>query len=565
MIMDSAVICSKFLKFFEKRGHKTVKSSSLLPDDQSVLLTTAGMQQFKPYYVNPGIADKDLGSRKACSIQKCFRTSDLDEVGDETHLTFFEMLGNFSFGDYFKEEAIKLAIEFLEKEMKIPFQKMVFAVFKGDKEVPADKESEEIFKATGAKKVMKASRADNFWGPTGEEGPCGPTAEIYVNDVELWNLVFNEYYMHRNKKLTPLKFKGVDTGMGIERLAMVIQNKKNVFETDLFELLMKRIDSFSNKKIDTVTKRIIADHSKGTVFLINDGVRPSNIEEGYILRRIMRRIIRYARLFNFKKEYFSEMVETIINIYKNRYPELEKNKTEIIKVIEEEKKRFECSLDKGLREFDKITKSKKSISGKEAFLLYQSYGFPLEITKDLAKEKRIKVDEKGFESELRKHQKLSRAGAEKKFGGAGGFGEKVAKQHTATHLLHAALRKILGEHVQQAGSDLTPERLRFDFIHPKKLTEEEKKKVEDLVNKKIKEAIPVKCGEMGYEEAIKSGALCFFKEKYPERVTVYSIGDFSKEICAGPHVKNTKEIGSFRIKNEESSAAGIRRIKAVVG
>ncbi len=563
--MDSGTIAKRFLRFFEKKSHKIVKSSSLLPDDPSVLLTTAGMQQFKLYYANPEIADKDLGNRKACSIQKCFRTSDLDEVGDETHLTFFEMLGNFSFGDYFKEEAIKLAVEFLEKEMNIPRKKMVFAVFKGDREVPADKESEQIFRGIGKNKIMKAGREDNFWGPTGEEGPCGPTGEIYVDDVEIWNLVFNEYYMHKNKKLEPLKHKGVDTGMGLERLAMIVQGKKSVFETDLFEPLMKKIDEVAGKKIDITAKRVIADHSKGTVFLINDGVRPSNVEQGYILRRIMRRIIRYAKLLDFKQNYFDELVEVIIRIYKERYPELRKNKKEITGVINEEKKKFERSLDKGLREFDKITKSKKSISGKEAFLLYQSHGFPLEITKDLAKEKKINVDEKGFEAEYKKHQKLSRVGAEKKFGGVGSFGEKVAKQHTATHLLHAALRKVLGKHVQQAGSDLTPERLRFDFTHPKKLTDEEKNRVEDLVNKKIKEAIPVKKEKMSYEKAQKSGALQFFKEKYPKDVTVYSIGGFSKEICAGPHVRNTKEIGSFKIKKEESSAAGIRRIKAVVG
>ena len=560
--MDSAVICRKFLEFFEKNRHKIVKSSSLLPDDPSVLLTTAGMQQFKPYYINPETADRELKSRRACSIQKCFRTSDLDAVGDASHLTFFEMLGSFSFGDYFKEEAIRLAVAFLEKEMKIPRKKMVFAVFKGDKEVPFDKESEQRFRAAGDNKIERRGRDDNFWGPTGEEGPCGPTAEIYINGFEIWNLVFNEYYMDKNRKLSLLKHKGVDTGMGLERLAMIVQNKKSVFETDLFAPLMNTIETLSGKKMGVAEKRVMADHSKGAVFLISDGVRPSNIEQGYVLRRMLRRIIRYARLFGFRENYFHELVGSVIMIYKERYPELEEGK--IIPVIEEEKKKFGKSIGKGLREFDRMTESKKIISGTDAFLLYQSYGFPLEITKDLAREKEIKIDEAGFEEEARKHQEKSRAGAEKKFGGAGSLGEKVARQHTATHLLQAALRKVLGKHIQQAGSDLTPDRLRFDFTHPAKLTEEEKKQVEGLVNQKIREAIPVKCEEMSYKEAIDSGALHFFKEKYPKKVKVYSVSSFSKEICAGPHVKNTKEIGKFRIKKEESSSAGIRRIKAIL-
>ncbi|MBN2454353.1 alanine--tRNA ligase [Candidatus Woesearchaeota archaeon] len=565
--MDSDKICRKFTEFFERKGHVIVPSDSLLPTDRSVLLTTAGMQQFKPYFSDADKAQQVLCCTRAASIQKCFRTSDLDEVGDDTHLTFFEMLGNFSFGDYFKEGAIKFAWEFLTEEMKVSNEKMHFSVFEGDKEVPFDKESVEAWKKIGITedKIKKFGRGDNFWGPTGEEGPCGPTAEIYVNDVEVWNLVFNEYYMDRKMKLTKLKQQGVDTGMGLERLAMVMQGKKSIFETDLFEPIMKKIKELEKeKKVEERAMRVIADHAKGSVFLINDGIRPSNVEQGYILRRIMRRVIRYAKLLELRSDYFDELVKVVVKIYKKRYPELEKNEKEIIAVVDEEKAKFEKSLSNGLRQFEKLSKDNE-ISGADAFLLYQSYGFPLEITKDLAQEKCVKIDEKAFEAEVKKHQKASRAGVEKKFGGAGGFGERVARQHTATHLLHSALRQVLGDHVQQAGSDLTPERLRFDFTHPKKLTDEEKQRVEAIVNDRIKEAIPVTVEKMKYKDAVKAGALAFFKEKYPEEVSVYSVGHFSKEICAGPHVKNTSEIGGFKIKKEEASAAGVRRIKAVVG
>ncbi len=565
--MDSASVCRRFLKFFEERGHKIVPSDSLLPADSSVLLTSAGMQQFKQYFSEPEKAAKVFGCKRTASVQRCFRTSDLGEVGDESHLTFFEMLGNFSFGDYFKKEAISYAWDFFTNEMRIPKEKIKVSVFKGDSEVPFDEEALAAWKKFGIseKEIMRLGRKDNFWGPTGEEGPCGPTSEIYVNDIEIWNLVFNEYYMDRNKKLIKLKHPGVDTGMGLERLAMIGQGKNSVFETDLFEPVMSKIKELCQKKAEEPVLRIIADHTKGIVFLINDGVRPSNVEAGYILRRIMRRVIRYAKLLELRSSYFDELIEEVLGIYKQRYPELEKNKKEILKVINEEKRKFENSLSNGTKQFNRLTKNKKKISGKEAFLLFQSFGFPLEITKDMAKEKGIALDEKGFEEEMRLHQEVSRAGAEKKFGGAGSFGESVAKQHTATHLLHAALRHVLGSHVHQAGSDLTPERLRFDFTHPKKMSSEEIRKVEEIVNQKINEKIPVKCEKLKYDEAVRSGALAFFKEKYPAEVTVYSIRSFSKEICAGPHVKNTAEIGCFRIKKEEASSAGVRRIKAVVG
>jgi len=571
---------NKFLEFFEKRGHKIVPSSSLIPPDPSVLLTTAGMQQFKPYY----LGEKSPYGKNVASCQKCFRTSDIEEVGNTTrHLTFFEMLGNFSFGGYFKEEAIKFAYDFLFEELKLPKEKMLFTIFGGDKEIPEDKESALIWKKLGISEnqIKKCQRADNFWGPTGKEGPCGPTTEIHfapngnlAEGLEIWNLVFNEYFMDENKKLTPLKQKGVDTGMGLERLAMVCQEKPSVFETDLFFPIINEIRNWKleigNWKLRERSERIIADHIKGSVFLIADGVLPSNVEQGYVLRRILRRMMRYAKLLNLPKTFLIALAQKVIAIYHGAYPELKSKESEILTVIEKEEERFEKTLSQGLKNFEKISQSAIKnktfqISGIEAFHLFDTYGFPLELTEELAKEKNLKVDSQGFQQCFLKHREISRAGAEKKFGGVGkDAGYQSAKLHTATHLLHSALRQVLGEHVKQMGSDITPERLRFDFSHFQKMTEQEIKKIEDLVNQKIKEDLVVKREEMSFEEAIKSGALAFFKEKYPERVSVYTIDDFSKEICAGPHVKKTGELGFFQIIKEESLGAGIRRIRAIL-
>ncbi len=546
--MDSDEIRKRFIEFFIKRNHKLVSSSSLLPTDPSVLLTTAGMQQFKEYYTGKN-ALKDFGSKRLVSIQKCFRTSDINSVGDESHLTFFEMLGNFSFNDYFKEESIKWAYEFI-KSLGVTDKRIHFSYFDGDSEIDEDRESYEVLKKLSVK-IMGSGREDNFWGPTGLEGPCGPTVEIYVDNIEVWNLVFNEYYKDKDGKFSLLDNKGVDTGMGLERLTMVINNKKNVFDTDLFKNLIDNI-----KVGDLRIKRIIADHIRGSVFLISDKIRPSNVEHGYILRRLLRRIITYSKLYNIKD--IESLFSTTFDFYKKYYMNLDKK--EILKVFEEEKNKFEKSLDKGLRIFNKLEK----ISGKDAFLLYQSYGFPLELTRELAKERGLSIDDRAFLEEFRKHQEVSTKGAQKKFGGVGDYGEQVAKQHTATHLLHQALRDVLGNEVKQAGSDLTPERLRFDFTFNRKLTKEEKEKVERIVNEKINDNLKVTYEEMDYKDAVKSGALAFFKDKYPERVRVYNIGKYSKEICAGPHVRNTSEIGSFKILKEESSAAGVRRIKAIV-
>jgi alanyl-tRNA synthetase len=549
-----------------------VPSSSLIPADPSVLFTTAGMQQFKPYY----LGEKSPYGENVCSCQKCFRTSDIEEVGDERHLTFLEMLGNFSFGGYFKEEALKLAFGLLNSEFQIPNSKIIVTVFEGDREVPPDEESIRILAKFGFSEkkgnLRLAGREDNFWGPVGKEGPCGPTTEIHINNVEIWNLVFNEYYRDENKNLTPLKQKGVDTGMGLERFAMVCQRKPSVYETDLFFPIIKEIQKIYRglTPVNLKAERIIADHLKGTVFLIAEGIFPSNVERGYVLRRLLRRVIRYGKILNLPPNFLIPSAQKVIEIYEAVYPELKSKETDILTAIQNEEEKFSKTLERGLKEFEKkvsIVKSQKSsvIKGIDAFHLFDTYGFPLELTEELAKEKNLRVEQEGFQSAFQKHQEISRAGAEKKFGGLGKeVSYEMVKLHTATHLLQAALREVLGPHIKQMGSDITPQRLRFDFSHSQKMTPEQIKKVEDLVNQKIKEDLEVKREEMLYQRAIKSGALAFFKEKYPERVTVYSIGNFSKEICAGAHVKRTSELGLFKIIKEEGLGSGIRRIRGIL-
>lgn len=595
--MDSNEIRQKFLDFFEKKGHKIVPSSSLIPQDPSVLLTTAGMQQFKEYFTSEKDAQKDFDSKRAVSVQKCFRTSDIEKVGDSSHLTFLEMLGNFSFSDYFKEKTIELALEFLIKNCKLKIENLWVTYFKGDKEVPEDREAKEFWLKLGIPKerIYGFGREDNFWGPTGKEGPCGPTSEVHYDltgkpcqkgkncvpncecgrFTELWNLVFNQHYQDKNKKLTPLKKTGVDTGMGLERLVMVMQQKKSIFDIDLFEPIMAYFGS-PTSEIEKAC-RIIADHIRGVCFLVADGVLPSNIEQGYILRRVLRRAIRYGKLLNLEEGFLIELAKVVIDTYQEVYPELRAKQADILTVIQKEDEKFSKALEKGLKQFEKVAAAAtEQISGKDAFHLYDTYGFPLELTKELAKDKGLKVDEGGFEEAFGSHQEISRAGTQKKFGGHGikGTGEvvaeteeeklKITRLHTATHLLHQALRDVLGDHVKQMGSDINPERLRFDFSHSEKMTSEQIKKVENLVNEKIKEDLPVKMEEMGLEEAIKAGALAFFREKYKGLVRVFSIEDYSKEICAGPHLEHTGELGAFKITKEQSSSAGVRRIKAIL-
>jgi alanyl-tRNA synthetase len=584
--MSSNQLRQKFLDFFGKKGHTIVPSSSLLPSDPTVLFTTAGMQQFKEYY----LGKPSPHGKRAASCQKCFRTSDIEEVGDSTHLTFLEMLGNFSFGDYFKREAIEFAWKFLlGHPPRLDPERFWITIFKGEENIPRDEESYKIWnKQLGIdrEKIYEFGRKDNFWGPTGQEGPCGPTTEIHYDltgkpckkgkacipncscgrFVELWNLVFNEYYQDKYKKLSPLKQKGVDTGMGLERLAMIAQGKSSIFETDLFQPLVLELEKNNHESYFQNPRpfRIIADHIKGAVFLASEGVFPSNVERGYVLRRILRRIMRFGRLLNFPENFLIPLAKKTIVIYRETYPELCSKESDILTVIQKEEERFSKTLERGIKQFEKIA-ALGDITGKDAFHLFDTYGFPLELTQELAKEKGLKVEVEGFEDAFRKHREISRAGAEKKFGGVGKEASlESAKLHTATHLLHSALRQVLGKHVRQMGSDINPKRLRFDFSHPAKMMPEEVKKVEDLVNQKIKENLKVKKTEMFYQEALKSGALAFFKEKYPEKVTVYSINGFSKEICAGPHVGRTGELGRFKIIKEESSGAGIRRLRAVL-
>lgn len=588
--MNSTDLRKEFLNFFEKQGHKIVPSSSLIPSDPSVLFTTAGMQQFKQYFLD----EKSPYGKRVVSYQKCFRTSDIEEIGDNRHLTFLEMLGNFSFGDYFKKEAVELAWKFLvDSSLGLDPEKFWITLFKGENDLPKDEETFRIWNeqlGIDKEKISEFGQEENFWGPTGQEGPCGPTTEIYYDltgkpckkgrnclpncdcgrFVELWNLVFNEYYQDKGGKLTPLKQKGIDTGMGLERLAMVVQNKPSVFETDLFKPIINKIPgefkeqssslALAKASANEKAKRIISDHIKSSVFLISEDILPSNVERGYVLRRVLRRAIRYGKLLNLPKNFLIPLAQKVIEIYQDEYPEVKSKETDILTVIQNEEEKFEKTLAEGLKRFEKISAG-GDIKGESAFHLFDTYGFPLELTVELAKERNLKVDKRGFEKAFEKHRELSRAGAEKKFGGGGKFSPKL---HTVTHLLHAALRKILGEHVQQMGSDITPQRLRFDFSHPQKMTEEEIKKVEILVNQKIKEDLKVEKEEMSYQEATKAGALAFFKEKYPEKVTVFSIGDFSKEICAGPHVNRTSELGQFKIIKEESCGAGVRRIRAIL-
>ncbi len=591
--MNSEKLREAFLEYFRNNNHKIVPSSSLIPEnDSSVLLTTAGMQQFKFYYTGALDPFKDihytlgepLNNRNAASCQKCFRTSDIDSVGDERHLTFFEMLGNFSFGGYFKKEAINYSWKFIKDVLKIEPERIQVSVFKGEGEVPFDEESYNIWKKIGIKEeqFLYGTKEDNFWGPTGKEGPCGPTTEIYVDGIEIWNLVFNEYYQFADKKLEPLKIKGVDTGMGLERLALVMQFPKRkdetIFETDLFSNLQEELKK-SVFELNQKSLRIILDHFRAIVFLTADGIRPSNIERGYILRRLIRRITRLAYKIGLNNLWYKKAVEIIINKYGNFYPEINQ-KEKILEVFFEEKEKFEKTLQKGIKEWQKIIKNLKTkeIDGKTAFYLYESFGFPLEILEEMAKEEGFIVYREEFQKEFERHQEVSRKGQEKKFGGHGlktGSIDTLEKQkilrgHTATHLILASLRKLISKDIIQRGSDINPFRLRLDFNFERKLTAEELKKIEDLVNQKINEGLEVSFYETTYNEAIKDGALGVFEGRYPEKVTVYEIKNpitgevFSKEICAGPHVKNTKEIKKVKIIKEEGIAKGIRRIRAVV-
>jgi len=570
--MTHREIRKKFIDFFVSKDHKLVPSSSLIPeDDPSVLLTTAGVQQFKPYMLNQKDVLKDFGTRRLCSIQKSFRTSDIDEVGDKDHLTFFEMLGNFSIGEYGKREAIEWAWEFLTQECKLDPKKMYITVFAGEGGVPEDKETIKIWGEVAGENVRieKFGREDNFWGPTGSSGPCGPCSEImYVfedgKETELWNLVFTELFQDGEGKLSPLKPKNIDTGMGMERLTLILQEKPTVFETDLFRPIIGTAEDLAAvglEKLDPKSLRIIADHVRAATFLAADGVTPENSGRGYVLRRIIRRAVRHGMLLKINGLFLNQPVKKVIEIMGSDYPHLLEKQVEILKVVEDEERKFGQTLKRGLKELEKMLEG-QGIQGKDAFKLYDTYGFPLDLTVEIAKERGFAVDTKGFEKEMEKQKERARSAA--KF--TEYKPEEIAPLHTATHLLNQALREVLGEDVHQAGQDLTPKRLRFDFTFDRKLTGIELKRIEDIVNTWIKENLPIECIETTFDEAIKQGAEALFAEKYKQadKITMYKIGSFSKELCAGQHLKSTGELKSFKIKKQESVGRGVRRIYANV-
>lgn len=576
-----------YINYFVSKGHKQIPSSPVVPEnDSSVLFNTAGMQPLIPYLMGE---PHPYGTR-LCDYQKCVRTNDLDEVGDKTHHTFFEMLGNWSLGDYFKKESITYSFEFLTEVLNLPVEKLAVTVFEGDKDIPRDNVSAEIWKNLGISedKIAFLGKDDNFW-IAGETGPCGGDTEIFYfrsndkvpdkydpNDsrwVEIWNNVFMEFYKDENGKVTELPKKNVDTGMGLERITAVVEGVDDNYKTSIWKNIIATIEEISNKKYanNEVSMRIIADHIRTAVFISSDpaSIKPSNTDQGYILRRLIRRAIRHAKKLeiDLNSNWEEKIANVIIEEYKNYYPEVINNKDVVLEVLKTEKIKFGRTLEKGLKEFEKMTSnlSEKKLNKDLAFKLYDTYGFPIELTKELADELNIEVDVDGFKEKFKAHQELSRKGMGTKFkGGLASTSDINIKYHTATHLLNAALKQVLGSHVHQKGSNITEERMRFDFSHDSKMTPEQIKQTEDLVNKYIEMGLTVTKKEMSKEEAIKSGAECMFIDKYPDIVTVYFIGDVSKELCGGPHVNNTNELGHFKITKEEASSAGVRRIKAIL-
>lgn len=574
-----------YIDFFVSKGHKQIPSAPVVPEnDPSVLFNTAGMQPLIPYLMGQ---THPYGTR-LCDYQKCIRTNDLDNIGDTYHHTFFEMLGNWSLGDYFKDEAIEWSFEFLTKVLNIPVERLAVTVYAGSDNIPFDEVSYNKWLSLGIKKERIAKTVDdNFW-IAGESGPCGPDSEMFFwrsNDpipevfdtederwVEIWNDVFMQYNKSTNGTITELPKKNVDTGMGVERVTAILEGVNDNYESSIWKDVIELISKISNLpyKGNEQSMRIIADHLRTSVFISADyaGVKPSNVGQGYILRRLIRRAIRHAKKLGIdvSSNWEQEIAKLIISKYEKYYSELTDNENTVLEVLKNEKEKFNRTLEKGLREFEKVTRDNKDIDATTAFRLYDTYGFPIELTVELAKERNLNVDEEGFKEKFKAHQELSRTASAGQFkGGLSGNNEIETKYHTATHLLNAALKVVVNKDVHQKGSNITDERMRFDFSCDHKLSVEEKQKTEDLVNEWIKECLPVTVEEMSKEDAIKSGAECMFIEKYPDIVTVYTIGDnISKELCGGPHVKNTKELGHFKIVKEEASSAGVRRIKAIL-
>ena len=650
--ITSAQLREMFQKFMESKGHHRIQSASVIPEnDPTVLFTTAGMHPLVPYLMG---TPHPAGTRLT-DVQKCIRTGDIDDVGDPSHLTFFEMLGNWSLGDYFKKEAISWSWEFLTSPeyLGLDKDKLAFTVFEGNEDCPRDVESHDLWRSMGVAEdhIFYLPKEHNWWGPAGITGPCGPDTEMFIivkepcgpdcspackcgAYLEIWNDVFMQYNKQQDGSFQPLAKKNVDTGMGLERTICVLNGKKSVYETDLFERILGRIEELSGKKYqanDEHSKafRIIADHMRTSTFILGDdrGVSPSNTDQGYILRRLIRRAVRYGMQLGMPEGFTAEVAQVIIDQYKDVYPELTRNSAFVLEQLKLEEARFARTLKQGEKEFDKVynnalntkalldsilaagdkaafarelAQQKKlrpspdmmpiidaanagdeaalvaalqarmatldTLDGRSAFKLYDTYGFPIEMTRELAAEKGLKVDEEDFAERFKKHQELSHQGADQKFkGGLADHSEETAKLHTATHLLHAALRKVLGDEVAQKGSNITAERLRFDFSFGRKVTKEELEEVEKLVNEAIAAKAPVVCEEMTVPEAKEKGAIGLFESKYGEKVRTYKMGEYSFEICGGPHAENTGDLGSFKILKEESSSAGVRRIKAVIG
>jgi len=576
-----------YFEFFQEKGHALIANASLVPEnDPTALFTSAGMHPLVPYL----LGQPHPSGKRLVNVQKCLRTSDIDEVGDSFHLSFFEMLGNWSLGDYFKEESIRWSHEFLTSKewLNLDEKKLFVTVFAGDEKVPKDEDSARIWEEIGfpKEKIFYLPREENWWGPVGNTGPCGPDTEIFYDTGkepcgsecrpgcscgkynEIWNNVFMEYNRTPDGEYELLKQKNVDTGMGVERTIAALQGKDNAYEIETFTPLVDEIkersgvESFSEDQIRSV--RIICDHSRAATFLLAEGIVPLNVERGYVLRRVIRGAIRHGKQLGIEEEFLSVLsritVETDVD-----YPHLESSEDFIVDELQKEYRKFSNTLARGLNRFNRIARNKEEIDGKDAFLLYQSFGFPIEITRELGKENGISVDVDGFYEEFEKHQKVSKAGADKRFGsGLADMSEATVRLHTATHLLNEALRRVLGEEVTQRGSNITQKRLRFDFNFDRKMTDQEIKDAEEIVNGKIDEAIPVERIETTLEEAIKMGSQAVFEGKYDEKVSVYSIGDFSLELCSGPHVENTGELGRFKIVKEEGISAGVRRIRAVL-
>jgi len=594
--MTADQLREKYLKFFESKGHRIISGASLVPEnDPTVLFTTAGMHPLVPFL----LGEPHPAGRRLTDVQKCVRTGDIEAVGDTSHLTFFEMLGNWSLGDYFKKEAIAWSYEFLTSPQCLGFDpaRLSVTVFVGEGDVPKDEESIAIWKSLGipVERIHALPKDDNWWGPAGQTGPCGPDTEMFVDTgkpacgascrpgchcgkyIEIWNDVFMQYNKTADGRYEPLKQANVDTGMGVERTICMLQGRASVFETELFAPIMSKIAELTTTQpadaaLAQRANRIIADHLRTSTFILGDpkgGVKPGNLGANYVLRRLIRRAVRYAKVLDIGPGFARTLAEIVITNYKHVYPELETHQATILGELSTEEERFEKTLVAGQKEFDKISTALKThgqnqLSGRTAFKLYDTYGFPLEMTEELAAEQGLSVDRAGFDEAFKKHQELSKQGDKAFKGGLADNTETTTRLHTATHLLHKALQIVLGPHALQKGSNITPERLRFDFTHPDKMTPEQIAEVERIVNEQITRNLPITLETMTIEDARAKGATALFAAKYGEHVKVYSAGDFSMEVCGGPHARNTGELGRFKIQKEESSAAGVRRIRAVL-